>query len=129
MHHQTQPPQIFTVFGSYPIGPQGDYFPSNSSRPDSEDRRGTTKVGSAAVVSGTRAPSVSRSVVKLGLQAAPSRAWTQLIALVAVPRRPGLFFDWLAADAPLRRDWGSRTPTIEYLAAQHSPINEIAVIR
>ena len=50
MHHQAQTPQIFSVFGSYPIGPQGDYFPSNTSRPDSEDRRDTPKMGSAAVV-------------------------------------------------------------------------------
>ena len=50
MHHQTQFPQIFTVFGSYPIGPQGDYFPSTISQPDSEDRCDTTKTGSAAVL-------------------------------------------------------------------------------
>ena len=50
MHHQPQNPQIFTVFGSYPIGPQGDYFPSNTRRPDREDPRDTTKMGSAAVV-------------------------------------------------------------------------------
>lgn len=50
MHHQTQPPQIFTVFGGYPIGPQGDYFPSTIDRPDSEDRCDTTKMGWAAVL-------------------------------------------------------------------------------
>ena len=51
MHHQTQNPQIFTVFGSYPVASQGDYFPSTIGRPDSEYRRDTTKMGSAAVVS------------------------------------------------------------------------------
>ena len=50
MQHQTQTTHIFTVFGSYPIGPQGDYFPSNTGRLDSEDRRDTPKMGSAAVV-------------------------------------------------------------------------------
>ena len=50
MQHQTQTTHIFTVFGSYPIGPQADYFPSNTSRPDSPDRRDTTKKGSAARV-------------------------------------------------------------------------------
>ncbi len=50
MHHQAQHPQIFTVFGSYPIGPQGDYFPGNTSRPDSEDRSDTPKMGSASVL-------------------------------------------------------------------------------
>ena len=46
MHHQTQTPQIFTVFGSYPIGPQGDYFPSAIGRSECEDCRAITKSGS-----------------------------------------------------------------------------------
>jgi hypothetical protein len=50
MHHQTYPTQVFSVFGSYPIGPQGDDFPSNCGRPNSEDRRDTMKLGSATVL-------------------------------------------------------------------------------
>ena len=50
MHHQTQSPQIFTVFGSYPIGPQGDDFASNCDLPNREDRRDATKMGSEAVL-------------------------------------------------------------------------------
>jgi hypothetical protein len=50
MHHQTEPRQIFTVFGSYPIGPQGDYFPSNCDLPKREDRLDATKLGSAVVL-------------------------------------------------------------------------------
>jgi len=60
MHHPTQNPQIFSVFGSYPIGPQGDYFPSTIGRPDSEDRRDTTKMGSAAVL-----PEAARQVEQI----------------------------------------------------------------
>ena len=50
MHHQSYPTQVFSVFGSYPIGPEGDYFPSKQSQPDSEDRCDTPKMGSAAVL-------------------------------------------------------------------------------
>ena len=50
MHHQTHTAQIFTVFGSYPIGPQGDYLTSTIGRPDSQDRCATLKIGSAAVL-------------------------------------------------------------------------------
>ena len=52
MHPPTQNPQIFTVFGSYPIGPQGDYFPINCDLPNWEDRRDATKLGSAPVLPG-----------------------------------------------------------------------------
>ena len=47
MHHQTETPQIFTVFGSYPIGPEGDYFPA---KPNSKDCGGPTKSGSAKAI-------------------------------------------------------------------------------
>ena len=47
MHFQTSPTQIFTVFGSYPIDPQGDYFPSNSGESNSQGRHDTSKMGSA----------------------------------------------------------------------------------
>ena len=57
MHHQAQHPQIFTVFGSYPIGPQGDYFPGNTSRPDSEDRSDTPNNGIRLRSSRSRASS------------------------------------------------------------------------
>ena len=50
MHHQTYPTQVFSVFGGYPIGTEGDYFPSTIGRPDSKDRCDTTKKGSAAVL-------------------------------------------------------------------------------
>ena len=50
MHHQTYPTQVFSVFGSYPIGPQGDYFPSSCDLPNREDRRDATKMGSATVL-------------------------------------------------------------------------------
>ena len=50
MYHQTQTPQIFTVFGSYPIGPQGDYFPSSISRPDGESCRPVTNMDPAKAI-------------------------------------------------------------------------------
>ena len=47
MYHPTQPPQIFTVFGSYPIGPEGDYFPT---KPNGQDCRSVTKIGPAEAI-------------------------------------------------------------------------------
>jgi hypothetical protein len=47
MHFQTSPTQIFTVFGSYPVDSQGDYFPSNSGGSNSQDRYDTSKMGPA----------------------------------------------------------------------------------
>jgi hypothetical protein len=50
MHNQTYPTQVFSVFGGYTIGPQGDYFPSNCGRPNSQDSRDAITMGSAAVL-------------------------------------------------------------------------------
>ena len=50
MHHETYPTQVFSVFGSYPIGPQGDNLRSNIGRPDSEDCRAVTKSAPKAMV-------------------------------------------------------------------------------
>ena len=47
MHFQTSPTQIFTVFGSYPVDPQEDCFPSNSGKSNSQGRHDTSKMGSA----------------------------------------------------------------------------------
>jgi hypothetical protein len=46
MHFQTSPTQIFTVFGSYPVDSQGDYFPSNSAESNSQGRHDASKMGS-----------------------------------------------------------------------------------
>lgn len=44
MHRQTQSTQIFTVFGSYVLERDTDYFPLNGSRSTSQDVCGTEKM-------------------------------------------------------------------------------------
>jgi hypothetical protein len=44
MHLQTQPTQVFTVFGSYVLEGDGDYFPLNSGRSNSQYRCDTGKM-------------------------------------------------------------------------------------
>jgi len=47
MHLQTQPTQVFTVFGNYVLEGNADYFPRNSGRSNSQDLCDTEKMKSA----------------------------------------------------------------------------------
>jgi hypothetical protein len=46
MHLQTQPTQVFTVFGNYVLEGNADYFPRNSGRSNSQDLCDTEKMKS-----------------------------------------------------------------------------------
>jgi hypothetical protein len=50
MHFQTQPTQVFTVFGSYTFERQRDYFPLNSGRSNSQDVCDAEKMAPAGVI-------------------------------------------------------------------------------
>jgi hypothetical protein len=47
MHLQTQPTQVFTVFGNYVLEGNPDYFPRNSGRSNSQHLCDTEKMKSA----------------------------------------------------------------------------------
>jgi hypothetical protein len=50
MHLQTQPTQVFTVFGGYVLEGNGDYFPLNSGRSNSQVLCDTEKMESAGAL-------------------------------------------------------------------------------
>ena len=50
MHFETQPTQVFTVFGNYVLEQHGDYSPLNSGRCNSQDRCDTEKMESAGAL-------------------------------------------------------------------------------